>query len=98
MNFSGVDCAKFDVFMRKSAKYAGEVTKPIMITQGDDDHLVKEKSTIELFHKLGVKDRTLLLLGMNQHLIFEADQFSNLLVDGIVSWMRGHVPAKTSSR
>jgi alpha-beta hydrolase superfamily lysophospholipase len=95
LDFSAKDLIKFNWFMKRSNSFAGKLVKPVLITQGDEDRLVKESSTIDLFHKIKIKDRNLLLLGQNQHLIFEADQFSDLLLHGVITWMRGHLTQPT---
>lgn len=78
---------KFDEFMKQNQHQAAKVTKPILVTQGNKDELVKEASTIKLFYALKSSDKDLLLIGSGQHLIFEAGQFSPVLIDGMLAWM-----------
>jgi acylglycerol lipase len=77
----------FDRFMNDNLKDAAAVEKPVLITQGDKDELVKADSTVRLFRALSSKQKDLLLIGSAEHLIFEAGRFSDLLLDAIVSWM-----------
>lgn len=77
----------FNRFMKQNLREASAISRPVLITQGDRDELVKADSTIKLFRAIGSNQKDLLLIGTAEHLIFEAGQFSPLLVDSIVGWM-----------
>jgi alpha-beta hydrolase superfamily lysophospholipase len=81
---------RFNAFMKQNLKYAAQLTKPILITQGDKDHLVKPDSTIKLYKSVGSSDKDLLLIGKAQHLIFELQEPTPLLLEGVVSWLKHH--------
>jgi alpha-beta hydrolase superfamily lysophospholipase len=80
----------FDTFMKENVQAAAAVVKPVLITQGDKDKLVKPDSTIKLFRALATNDKNLVLLGDGEHLIFEAGQFSPVLIDSILGWISVH--------
>lgn len=87
-HFSARELMEFNKFMQTNAKLAAGVNVPVFITQGDKDPLVKETSTIKIFHSIKTDNRSLLLLGSSEHLIFEANQFSDALLDGICDWLK----------
>ena len=84
----------FDKFMKENLRIAANMKSPALVTQGDRDQLVRPDSTIKLFRALGTGDKNLVLLGNGEHLIFEAGQFSPVLVDSIMGWIAAHPTAK----
>ncbi len=62
---------KFDAFMNRTKAKAQLLDKPVLIVQGGADPLVKPASTIELYDAIKTKDKTLIILGYKEHLIFE---------------------------
>lgn len=87
LKFAPTQLINFQRFMKHNVEQAKLLKLPVLITQGDRDELVKADSTIKLFRAIGSEQKDLLLIGPAEHLIFEAGQFSPLLLDGIVSWM-----------
>lgn len=88
----------FDKFMKENVRIAATMKRPALITQGDRDQLVKADSTIRLFRALGTDDKNLVLIGNGEHLIFEAGQFSPVLVDSIMGWIAAHSPNLSDGR
>jgi len=43
-----------------------------------------------LYDAIKTKDKTLIILGYKEHLIFENEQFFPLMLEGLNNWMRGH--------
>lgn len=84
---------EFDSFMKKTKGVVSELNLPVLITQGAADPLVKPGSTMDLFEAIKTPDKTLILLGGKEHLIFENSQFTPLLLEGVTTWLRGHVVA-----
>lgn len=84
---------EFESFMKKTKSVVGELELPVLITQGAADPLVKPVSTVALFDAIKTPDKTLILLGGREHLIFENSQFTPLLLEGVTTWLRGHVNA-----
>ena len=87
-DMSARELLQFNKFMRQNKKVANQVTSPILVTQGDRDKLVKESSTMDIFHALKSDDRNLMLLGKGEHLIFESRQIPPVMLDAITAWMR----------
>ncbi|MBA3994445.1 MAG: hypothetical protein C0469_13025 [Cyanobacteria bacterium DS2.3.42] len=81
---------KFDAFMNRTKAKAQLLDKPVLIVQGGADPLVKPASTIELYDAIKTKDKTLIILGYKEHLIFENEQFFPLMLEGLTNWLRGH--------
>ncbi len=81
---------KFDSFMNRTKAKAQLLDKPVLIVQGGADPLVKPASTIELYDAIKATDKTLIVLGYKEHLIFENEQFFPLMLEGLTNWLRGH--------
>lgn len=81
---------KFDSFMNSTKEKVARLEKPVLIVQGGADPLVKPASTIELYDAIKTKDKTLIILGYKEHLIFENEQFFPLMLEGLTNWLRGH--------
>jgi acylglycerol lipase len=90
LSISSRELVSFDFFMKKNDKIAAQVQVPTLITQGAQDALVKPMSTISLYNKIAAKDKDLLVLGKAEHLIFEAGQFSDSLLNGLCAWLEAH--------
>lgn len=82
---------RFDSFMDHTTTSARAIkTTPVILFQGDDDRLVKKEGTLRLFEELSTPEKTLVLLGKTEHLIFEAGQFKDDITIGVLGWMRSH--------
>ncbi|MBX9669236.1 MAG: alpha/beta fold hydrolase [Candidatus Obscuribacterales bacterium] len=81
----------FNNFMDQNIDAAKKLCKlPVIFFQGDDDKLVKKTGTYDLFEALATNEKTLVLLGHTQHLIFEAGQFRDDVTLGVIGWMNAH--------
>jgi len=89
---------KFDTFMNSTKLKVQSLEKPVMIVQGGADPLVKPASTIELYDAIKTTDKTLIILGFKEHLIFENEQFSPLMLEGLTNWLKGHAALATVSK
>ena len=81
----------FQKFMNENTFYAKKITHtPVIVFQGDEDRLVKKSSTYALFDALATKQKTLVVIGGAEHLIFEAPRFKEDITSGIVGWLQAH--------
>lgn len=101
LRLSPKELLNFRRFMNENTTYAKKITNlPVLIFQGDEDGLVKSKGTYDLFEAVKSKDKTLVVVGGTEHLIFEAGQFKNGIALGVVGWLTAHcerAPVKEKS-
>ena len=91
LRLSPKELLDFRNFMNENTTFAKKITKlPVLIFQGDEDGLVKSKGTYDLFESVKSKDKTLVVVGGVEHLIFEAGQFKNGIALGVVGWLKAH--------
>lgn len=79
----------------KSAKQIQST--PVVIFQGVSDGLVKPESTYDLFRAIAAKDKSFVMVGNAEHLIFEEGCFTPPVLKGLIAWMESHIisPAQT---
>lgn len=82
------DGPKFAAFMKEAPKFMSQVTDPLFMTQGSQDQLVKPSSTIGLFNGAKTTEKNLVLLGTNEHFVFELGQTPPVLLDGLCTWLK----------
>ncbi len=69
-------------------KIAHEVrTTPVLIVQGYRDRLIPANRSMKLFNEVGTLDKDLVLAGQSEHMIFEEGQFTDYMLDSLVSWI-----------
>lgn len=91
LQLSAEELINFQRFMSENSKYARAINRvPVILFQGDEDHLVKEEGTIDVFHALTTPNKTLVILGKNEHLIFESGQFDKELLLILDGWINAH--------
>ncbi|HEY9714394.1 MAG TPA: alpha/beta fold hydrolase [Chroococcales cyanobacterium] len=91
LSLSPQELINFQKFMDENTFYARKITsKPVILFQGNDDKLVKEKGTLDLFQALATPEKSIVILGGTEHLIFEAGQFKDDLTLGVLGWMSAH--------
>jgi len=89
---SALELIKFDMFMKKTKGRCKSIrSTPLMVVQGLDDQLVKPHGTYRMFNNVKSKDKTMIVMGSAQHLIFETPQQSEILLDGLTAWLNNHV-------
>lgn len=92
LNLSAEELLQFSNFMNENFAAAKKITKkPVILFQGHNDKLVKESGTLELFDALSTPNKSIVILGNTEHLIFEAGQFKDDLTLGVLGWMDGVV-------
>ena len=89
---------KFDKFMRRTVGACKKIKDtPVMIVQGLGDELVKPKGTVDMFKRIQNKDKTLLIIGQAEHLIFESDVQNTMLLNTLTDWMIDRMEIKPQS-
>lgn len=92
MKMSPKELIKFAVFMRTTERQCSKIDKmPALIVQGLKDRLVKPEGTYKMFDAISSEDKTMLIDGTSEHLIFESDQQSQILLDTLTSWLDNHI-------
>ncbi len=90
-DLSAIELIKFDKFMKDTEKRCAAIhDTPVLIVQGMADQLVKPKGTYEMFDNVNSKDKTMIIIGSAEHLIFETPKQSKVLLDGLASWLNDH--------
>lgn len=95
LDMSPMELMKFDSFMNTTVKKCKDITKtPVLIAQGLKDRLVKPEGTVEMFKNVQSEDKTLLIIGDAEHLMFETERISPVLTDLVGSWLDNHLQLK----
>jgi alpha-beta hydrolase superfamily lysophospholipase len=50
----------------------------------------KKTGTYDLFEAIATKQKTLVVIGGAEHLIFEASQFKDDITTGVTGWLKAH--------
>lgn len=83
----------FSSFMSENITAAKKIKNvPVILFQGEEDKLVKKTGTYDLFETLITPEKTLVLLGKTEHLIFEAGQYRDDITLGVIGWIDAHSP------
>jgi len=81
----------FQRFMNDNSIYARKILHtPVILFQGNEDRLVKKTGTYDLFEAIATKQKTLVVIGGAEHLIFEASQFKDDITTGVTGWLKAH--------
>jgi acylglycerol lipase len=79
----------FQQFMSDNSKFAVKIkSKPVLVIQGMDDHLVKPFSTFKLYKQISSNNKTLFKVNSGEHLTFEMNQCSPIVLDQLVNWVQ----------
>lgn len=98
LSITPAELIDFQLFMDQNVNFARQIAKkPVILFQGHDDKLVKESGTLDLFQALATPQKSLVLIGNTEHLIFEAGQFKDEITLGVIGWMIAHSPHCTGS-
>lgn len=74
--------------LKANHKIAHDVrTTPVLIVQGYRDRLIPANRSMKLFNEVGTLDKDLVLAGQSEHMIFEEGQFTDYMLDALVSWL-----------
>lgn len=63
---------------------------PVVIFQGVSDGLVRPEATYDLFRAIACKDKSFVMVGNAEHLIFEEGCFTPAVLKGLIAWMESH--------
>jgi len=97
LKLSARELVQFDLFMRQNKNYAAKICHtPVLLFQGTSDRLVKEEGTQNLFRVMPTKDKALVLLGNQEHLIFEANPYKDDVTLGIIGWLNAHTDTQNA--
>lgn len=89
---SPIELMKFDAFMRTTVRKCKNIKgTPVLILQGLKDKLVKPEGTFEMFKNVEVSDKSILVIGNAEHLMFETENISPILMDSVSTWMDNHL-------
>jgi len=92
MKMSPKELIKFAIFMRTTVRHCEQIkTTPALLVQGLKDRLVKPEGTYKMFDSISAIDKTMLIDGTAEHLIFESNTQSDLTLDTLSSWLENHV-------
>ena len=58
--------------------------------------LVKPQGTFDMFEAIPNQDRTLVVIGDAEHLIFETDKQDEVLIESICAWLAKHIKPATA--
>lgn len=91
LDLSPVELIKFSVFMRTTKKHAEQIQNvPTLMFQGLADRLVKPKGTFDLFEAVSCPDKSIVVLGLSEHLVFESPRPDLTVIDIVDSWIKKH--------
>jgi len=82
------EATSFLSFISKTDSFAKHLTKPVLVVQGLDDHLVSPKAVAKLFRDIPSGNKMFLIDGKAEHLVLEEARFSPPLVEELVGWMK----------
>ncbi len=92
MKMSPKELIKFAVFMRTTVRHCEQIKNtPALLVQGLKDRLVKPEGTYKMFDSISSVDKTMLIDGTAEHLIFESSTQSDLTLDTLCSWLENHI-------
>lgn len=98
MEMSPKELAKFAVFMRLTKRECDSIKKtPVFFVQGLKDRLVKPQGTYDLFDSVAAEDKNLFIIGTAEHLIFETEHQSSLVLNTLSTWIDSILAKKSAS-
>ncbi len=91
LQLTPIQLTDFAVFMAKTKPFAEKIDQlPVLVVQGLSDKLVKPEGTTGLFEAVSAPDKSLLLTGLSEHLMFETPNPDPVLMDVVDSWLKHH--------
>lgn len=98
LDLSPVELLKFSIFMRTTKRRAEQIKDvPVLMLQGLKDRLVKPKGTFELFEAVNCEDKSIMVLGLSEHLMFENAHPDSSVIDSIDSWMKKRLESPSAN-
>lgn len=88
-NLAPSELMHFQNFANDNIKYAKTIkTTPVLMLQGQKDHLVKQSGNIAIINDIPSPDAQLIIVDANEHLILEEGQFQAPLISTLDSWLQ----------
>ncbi|CAN5397128.1 hypothetical protein BH11CYA1_BH11CYA1_03990 [soil metagenome] len=87
MKLSRREATAFVRFISKTDSYARRLSKPVLVMQGLDDHLVSPKAVAKLFGDIPANNKEFLIDAMGEHLLLEEGKFSPVLLEKLITWL-----------
>lgn len=78
-------------FMKGSHRLVKRLDVPVLLVQGEKDHLVKPAGIQKLFAELASPDKQLLMLKDGEHLTFEEGQCNEQVIARVDKWIENHI-------
>lgn len=98
LRLTPIELTEFAVFMRRTKPQCEKLTKlPVLVAQGLGDRLVKPEGTFALFDAVASPDKTLLIAGLSEHLMFESPAPDPILMDTVDSWIKHHIKSQPAA-
>jgi alpha-beta hydrolase superfamily lysophospholipase len=96
---SPVELIMFDHFVKETQARCSSIhSTPVMIVQGMADRLVNPKGSYDMYDSVRSPDKTMMIIGNAEHLIFENLEQSPVLLDGLTTWLNHHItPSSTAT-
>lgn len=88
MKLSRKEATDFVRFVSKTDSYAKKVTKPVLVMQGLEDHLVSPKAVAKLFGDIPASNKEFLIDAKGEHLLLEEGKFSPVLLERLIAWLK----------
>ncbi len=84
-------------FIAKTDRYAKQLTKPVLVIQGLNDHLVSPKGVARLFKDIPCNNKCFLIDAKGEHLILEEARFTPPVMEKLVAWLKSESESGSSS-
>lgn len=82
------EATAFLSFISKTDGYAKQLTTPVLVVQGLNDHLVSPNAVARLFADIPSTNKTFLVDGTGEHLVLEEGGYTPVVVEKLVNWMK----------
>ena len=90
LKLSWGEATAFLNFISKTDSYAKQLTKPILLLQGLNDHLVSPKAVAKMFKEFPAKSKTFLIDAAGEHLILEEARFTPAVMEKLIPWLKSN--------
>ncbi|MBX9693569.1 MAG: lysophospholipase, partial [Cyanobacteria bacterium] len=95
MRMTPIELMKFSVFMRTTQHHCRDIDEtPVFIVQGLKDRLVKPEGSYKMFDSVTADDKTMMIIGTAEHLIFESEKQTDLVINTITPWMEQRLDSR----
>lgn len=88
MKLTRKEAADFVRFVSKTDSYAKKVSRPVLVMQGLDDHLVSPKAVAKIFGDIPARNKEFLIDAKGEHLLLEEGKFSPVLLEKLIAWLK----------